>query len=164
MKMISFQQWVDSEGGQSACANRHGFPVASVGAWYRHERYPRPINQARILFCSENTVDLQALLTGFVEAKKSARGPVRHVQLKGCCLVNTLARLKQVFAELNIPAERANLHGERITARWSTTHVSVSEIRQAVLTLAESGKDYGDLQLIHIAIRDARTAALESLS
>jgi hypothetical protein len=161
--MLSFQQWVDSEGGQVACAVRYGFPVASLGAWYRLERYPRPSNQSRILLCSGNNVDLQALLQRFVEVHAPAANKTRRRLLKGCSLVNSVARLKQVFAELNIPESRANLHGERITARWSTTNVSVNEIREAVLALAESGKDCGDVQLIHTAIRDARSAALGRL-
>lgn len=161
--MVSFQEWVDSEGGQRKCAKRHGFPPASLGAWYRLERYPKPSSQARIQTCSKHSVDMADLLKRFVAANNNPLPKIAARRLKGSYLVSNLQRLKRVLAELGIPESRANLHGERITARWSTTNVSVSEVRQAVELLAMRNADYGDIQLIHKTIGEARSAALGRL-
>ncbi|MNT84478.1 hypothetical protein D3C72_2244920 [compost metagenome] len=85
-------------------------------------------------------------------------------RLTGSVFVRDVSRLKRLFVELNLPPERCNLLGERITARWAHTHVTVREVRSAVQLLANDGKDSGDLQLIHRAIAEARNTALGSLT
>lgn len=163
---MTLQDWVAKHGGQRTCAAKFNFPNSSLGAWCRSERYPTPANQKRLIECSDNEIDFYALLQEFV-AKRSAAGQVitRDTRrLTGSILVKNLARLKRVFQEMNLPAERCNLHGDAITARWSHTHVTVCEVRGAISMLVASGKDSGDLLLIHKTIAESRNAALGRLN
>ncbi|POZ13657.1 hypothetical protein C3Z09_22215 [Lelliottia aquatilis] len=153
-------------GGLRTCAAKFNFPNSSLGAWCRLERYPTPLSQQRLLECSENEIDFYALLQAFI-AKRSAEGQMSTPdtrRLTGSVLVKNLARLKRVFQEMDLPAERCNLHGEKITARWAHTHVTVCEVRDAIGVLVASGKDSGDLQLIHKTIAESRNAALGRLN
>ncbi|CAI2540237.1 Uncharacterised protein [Serratia ficaria] len=79
-------------------------------------------------------------------------------------MVRDLVRLKQIFDELQLPAHRCNLNGPGIVARWTTSNVTVQEVRNAVSALEEVGKDAGSVEAIHAAIRDARRDSLRGLS
>lgn len=163
---MTLQDWVTQHGGQRACAAKFNFSVSSLGAWCRAARYPTPASQQRLIECSDNQIDFRQLLQTFVAKKLEAyqnKEPVIR-RLTGSVFVRDISRLKDVFKELNLPPERCNLYGEKITARWAYTHVTVREVRSAVALLAKDGKDSGDLQLIHRAIAEARNAALGSLT
>ncbi|SUY95356.1 Uncharacterised protein [Citrobacter freundii] len=163
---MTLQDWVTKHGGQRACAAKFNFSASSLGAWCRAARYPTPASQQRLIECSDNQIDFQELLQAFV-AKKNASNQDKSPsdrRLTGSVFVRDVSRLKRLFNELNLPSERCNLFGERITARWAHTHVTVHEVRSAVAKLADEGKDSGDLQLIHRTIAEARNAALGSLT
>ena len=163
---MTLQDWVTLHGGQRACAAKFKFSVSSLGAWCRAARYPTPSSQQRLIKCSDNQIDFHELLKVFV-AKKNAntsnKAPTVR-RLTGSVFVRNVSRLKRLFVELNLPPERCNLLGEKITARWTHTHVTVNEVRSAVAKLADEGKDAGDLRLIHQTIAEARNAALGRLT
>lgn len=162
---MTLQDWVTKHGGQRACAAKFSFSVSSLGAWCRAARYPTPASQQRLIEYSDNQIDFQALLKTFVAKKNDAvegNDPIVR-RLTGSVFVRDISRLKQLFKELKLPPERCNLLGEKITARWAHTNVTVREVRCAVAKLADEGKDSGDLQLIHRAIAEARNTALGSL-
>lgn len=163
---MTLQDWVTLQGGQRACATKFNFPFSSLGAWCRAARYPTPANQQRLMECSDNQIDFQQLLQAFVAKKnESTQGkPTTDRRLTSSVFVRDVSRLKRLFIELELPPERCNLLGEKITARWAHTHVTVREVRSAVAKLADEGKDSGNLQLIHRAIAEARNAALGSLT
>ncbi|HGV4613916.1 TPA: hypothetical protein ACNG5W_005269, partial [Escherichia coli] len=73
------------------------------------------------------------------------------------------SRLKAVFSELGMPAERCNLRGPRFIARWKHSHVTVSEVRDAITVLELKNKDSSDIELIHKEISNARRSALGRL-
>lgn len=160
---MTFQEWVKEQGGQRACAKKHNFSFASIGSWFRLERYPKPTSQQRILECSAGRVDFLDLLKKHIE--KNSDGNIKTVQrrLKASVLVRDLARLKQVYDELGLPSHRCNLHGPKILARWENTHVTVDEVRRAVCELEDQGKDSGDIELIHKTVGEARKTALGRL-
>ncbi|MEI9745871.1 hypothetical protein [Enterobacter ludwigii] len=162
---MTLQDWVTQHGGQRACAAKFKFSVSSLGAWCRSARYPTPASLQRLIQCSNNQIDFQDLLQAFVAKKNEATQAGEPVvrRLTGSVFVSDVSRLKRLFIELELPPERCNLFGEKITARWTHTHVTVSEVRSAVAKLANEGKDSGDLQLIHRTIAEARNAALGSL-
>lgn len=163
---MTLQEWVLKHGGQRACAAKFNFSTSSLGAWCRAERYPTPVSQKRLIEYSDNQIDFSELLQTFVAKKAEAEPDNEPVirRLTGSVFVRDVTRLKRLFKELKLPAERCNLHGETITARWAHTHVTVHEVRAAVELLAKSGKDSGDLKLIHRTIAEARNAALGSLN
>ncbi|HAT7708276.1 TPA: hypothetical protein JAX41_004730 [Enterobacter roggenkampii] len=163
---MTLQDWVTQHGGLSACAAKFKFPVSSLGAWCRSIRYPTPASQQRLIECSDNQIDFRDLLQMFVTKKNEEaqdKSPAGR-RLTGSVFVRDISRLKRLFIELDLPPERCNLLGEKITARWTHTHVTVREVRSAVEKLASEGKDSGDLQLIHRTIAEARNAALGSLT
>lgn len=163
---MTLQDWVIKHGGQRACAAKFKFSASSLGAWCRFARYPTPASQQRLIECSDNQIDFQNLLKTFVAKKNEGsqtKSPVVR-RLTGSVFVRDISRLKRLFIELDLPPERCNLLGEKITARWAHTHVTVREVRSAVEKLVSEGKDSGDLQLIHRTIAEARNAALGSLT
>jgi len=162
---VTLQDWVTQQGGQRACAAKFNFPVSSLGAWCRADRYPTPVSQQRLIECSGDQIDFTHLLRAFVSKKSEAgRSKAEPRRLIGSVFVRDVPRLKRLFNELELPPERCNLLGEKITARWAHTHVTVREVRAAVAKLASTGKDSGDLRLIHQTIADTRNAALGSLT
>lgn len=163
---MTLQDWVKQNGGQRACAAKFKFSVSSLGAWCRSARYPTPASQKRLIDCSDNQIDFQDLLQTFVTKKHEGTPDQSAVarRLTGSVFVRDVPRLKRLFIELELPPERCNLLGEKITARWAHTHVTVREVRSAVEKLVSEGKDSGDLQLIHRTIAEARNAALGSLT
>lgn len=163
---MTLQDWVAKHGGQRACAAKFKFSVSSLGAWCRAARYPTPASQQRLIECSDNQIDFQELLQTFVAKKNESTQDKPHTdrRLTGSVFVRDVSRLKRLFIELDLPSERCNLLGEKITARWAHTHVTVREVRSAVAKLTNEGKDSGDLQLIHRTIAEARNAALGSLT
>ncbi|MCW7418950.1 hypothetical protein OHD37_25805 [Escherichia coli] len=62
-----------------------------------------------------------------------------------------------------MPAERCNLRGPRFIARWKHSHVTVSEVRDAIAVLELKNKDSSDIELIHKEISNARRSALGRL-
>lgn len=162
--MLSFQQWVDSEGGQRACSRKFGLSPASVGAWYRLERFPRSSSQSRILQCSGYQVDFTMLLWRFICANTGPETQPPRRFMKSNLLVTDIAGLKKVLAEFSIPVSRVDSVGLHLIAGWSVINVVVGEIRCAVQGLAETGQDAGDIQRIHAAILENRTVALRRLT
>lgn len=161
---MTLQDWVTEHGGQRACAAKFNFSASSLGAWCRSARYPTPASQKKLIECSGNRIDFQELLQAFIEKKDAAEeGKPVSRRLIGSVFVCDVSRLKRLFKELDLPPERCNLHGERITARWAHTHVTVREVRAAVAHLVKSGADAGDVLLIHRTIAETRNTALGSL-
>lgn len=157
---MTFQEWVKEQGGQRECARKHNFSFASIGSWFRLERYPKPASQQRILECSNGQVDFLDLLKKHIEKNKGVSTQTVQRRLKASVLIRDLARLIRVYEELGLPPHRCNLHGPKILARWETTHVTVGEVRRAVNELEDQGKDSGDLELIHKKVGEARKTAL----
>lgn len=162
---MTLQDWVTLQGGQRACAAKFNFPVSSLGAWCRAVRYPTPASQKRLMECSNNQIDFYELLQRFINKNCNSTSEKNTTRrLTGSIFVRDVPRLKRLFKELGLPPERCNLYGEQITARWSHTHVTVQEVRDAVQGLSGAGGDAGDLRLIHKTIAESRNAALGSLS
>lgn len=160
---MTLQEWVEQQGGVNKCSKQHGFTSSAIGAWCRLERFPRAAQQARIIKSSNGLVDVNALREAFLARQMGTTAPVRQRRLQGSLVVRNLERLKQVFDEQGLPRHRCNLNGPGLVARWSTTHVTVQEVRDAMQTLADDGRDAGSVEEIHTAIRDARKASLRSL-
>ncbi|HHL0959884.1 TPA: hypothetical protein ACQVH3_004658 [Serratia marcescens] len=160
---MTLQEWVDQQGGVVKCSKKHGFISSTLGAWCRLERFPRATQQARLLNSSKGLVDISALREAFLAKQVETTEPVRQRRLQGSLVVRSLERLKQVFDEQGLPRHRCNLNGPGLVARWSTTHVTVQEVRNAIQVLADEGRDAGRVEDIHAVIRDARKASLRSL-
>lgn len=165
---VRFQAWVDANGGQRDCAKKYGFPATSMGAWYRLERYPKLETQMLLRDYSDGQIDFQLLMTDFLKHKResssSAQSSLKSRRIKGHLVVNEVERLKRVFTELGLPAERCNLHGKQFISRWKQTNVTVREVRQAIAQLDDSGKDGANVELIHKSINAARREAIGRLS
>ncbi|MFW7204161.1 MULTISPECIES: hypothetical protein [Serratia] len=161
---MTLLEWVKQQGGIKKCSEKHGFTPSALGAWSRLERFPSPDNQARIIQASDGLVAINQMRELFLTKKNSSESSPRRRRLQGSLMVRNLARLKQVFDELQLPAHRCNLNGPGIVARWATTNVTVQEVRNAVSVLEEVGKDAGSVEEIHAAIRDARRDSLRGLS
>lgn len=160
---MTLQEWILENGGQRACAAKHKLPASSLGAWCRGSRFPLPANQQRLLECSDNKIDLTALLRRFLAKKAESPTPSPTRRLLGSLHVKDLSRLKRVFVEQDLSTDRCNLDGDHITGRWAHTHVTVDEVRLAMLSLRNKNKDPADVQLIHKTIAEARNAALGGL-
>lgn len=163
---MTFQEWVDENGGQVGVARQYEFNASLVGSWYRYERFPRADNLNLLIAYSEGKINVQQWAAEFAghQRKRNHNGVgVRQKRIKGNLAVNNLPRLKALFSELDIPAERCNLRGPRYLARWKHSNVTVLEVRNAISHLKETGKDAGDMDLIHKAISGARRAAIGRL-
>ncbi|OUE50292.1 hypothetical protein [Citrobacter amalonaticus] len=163
---MTFQEWVDENGGQIGIARHYEFNASLVGSWYRYERFPRTDNLNLLIAYSEGKINVQQWAAEFAEHRRKQRkdgAAVRQKRIKGNLPVNTLPRLKALFSELGMPAERCNLRGPRYLARWKHSNVTVLEVRNAIAHLEEIGKDAGDIDLIHKEINGARRAAIGRL-
>ncbi|KAF1366761.1 hypothetical protein [Yokenella regensburgei] len=164
---MTFQEWVDENGGQIGVARQYEFNASLVGSWYRYERFPRADNLNLLIAYSEGKINVQQWAAEFAEHQKKQRqhdgAAVRQKRIKGNLPVNTLPRLKALFSELGMPSERCNLRGPRYLARWKHSNVTVLEVRNAIAHLEEIGKDAGDIDLIHKEISGARRAAIGRL-
>lgn len=162
---MTFQEWVDRNGGQKGVAQSFSFGASLVGSWYRLERFPRTDNLTLLIAYSEGGIDVQQWAADYASRQKELRdgAVLRQNRIKGNLPVNNLSRLKSLFSELGIPSERCNLHGPRFIARWKHSNVTVSEVREAVAQLSQKGEDSGDIELIHKAINSARRQALGRL-
>lgn len=162
---MTFQEWVDENGGQIGVARKFGFTSSLIGAWYRFERFPRADNLTLLVAYSEGRINIQQWAADFAERQRqrSDGTSVRQNKIKGNLPVNCLSRLKAVFSELGMPAERCNLRGPRFIARWKHSHVTVSEVRDAIAVLELKNKDSSDIELIHKEISNARRSALGRL-
>ncbi|EJD6659797.1 hypothetical protein M0K31_RS21870 [Enterobacter cloacae] len=162
---MTFQEWVDENGGQTAVAKAFGFTTSQVGSWYRYERFPRTDNLTLLIAYSEGKINVQQWAADFAARSKELRDghAQRRNRIKGNLPVNSLNRLKALFIELGIPSERCNLRGPKFIARWKHSKVAVSEVRDAIAHLAVKGRDNGDIELIHKEINSARRSALGRL-
>ncbi|EGI5795716.1 hypothetical protein VS55_004741 [Salmonella enterica subsp. enterica serovar Othmarschen] len=162
---MTFQEWVDENGGQSAVAKAYGFTSSLVGSWYRFERFPRTDNLTLLIAYSDGEINVQQWAADFAARSKDLRdgNTQRQNKIKGNLPVNSLSRLKAIFVELGIPSERCNLRGPKFIARWKHSKVAVSEVRDAVINLTDKGRDNGDIELIHKEINSARRSALGRL-
>ncbi|WP_261154657.1 hypothetical protein [Serratia ficaria] len=162
---MTLLEWVKQQGGIKKCSEKHGFTPSALGAWSRLERFPNPDNQARIIKVSGGSVAINQMRELFLSKKNESEIKTpRRRRLQGSLMVRDLVRLKQIFDELQLPAHRCNLNGPGIVARWTTSNVTVQEVRNAVSALEEVGKDAGSVEAIHAAIRDARRDSLRGLS
>ncbi|EMP7139242.1 hypothetical protein ROV06_004959 [Serratia marcescens] len=162
---MTLSEWVKQQGGIKKCSEKHGFSPSALGAWSRFERFPNPDNQERIIEATGGQVALNQMRESFLSNKKDSEIKTpRQRRLQGSLVVRHLGRLKKIFEELELPAHRCNLNGPGIVARWTTTNVTVQEVRNAISTLEEVGKDAGSVEEIHAAIRDARRDSLRGLS
>lgn len=162
---MTFQEWVDENGGQSAVAKQYGFAASLIGGWYRLERFPRAENLTLLIAYSEGQINVQQWAADFAERTKELRSgeAPRLNKIKGNLPVNNLSRLKAIFTELGLPSERCNLRGPKIVARWKHSKVSVCEVRDAIAHLSDKGSDNADIELIHKEINCARRAAIGRL-
>lgn len=162
---MTFQEWVDENGGQSAVAKSCGFTSSLVGSWYRFERFPRADNLTLLIAYSDGKINVHQWASDFAGRSKVLRGGCtpRKNKIKGNLPVNSLSRLKAIFVELGIPSERCNLRGPKFIARWKHSKVAVCEVRDAVTNLTDKGRDNGDIELIHKEINSARRSALGRL-
>lgn len=162
---MTFQEWVDENGGQIGIARAYGFNSSLVGSWYRFERFPRTDNLTLLIAYSDGKINVQQWAADFAGRQKEQgnNSVTRQKKIKGNLPVNSLSRLKAIFVELGIPPERCNLRGPRFLARWKHSNVSVSEVRMAIALLNDQGKDNGDVELIHKEINKARKTALGRL-
>ncbi|STL58538.1 hypothetical protein [Escherichia coli] len=126
---------------------------------------PRADNLTLLVAYSEGRINVQQWAADFAERQRqrSDGTSVRQNKIKGNLPVNCLSRLKAVFSELGMPAERCNLRGPRFIARWKHSHVTVSEVRDAIAMLEFKNKDSSDIELIHKEISNARRSALGRL-
>lgn len=162
---MTFQEWVDDNGGQTGVARAYGFVTSLVGSWYRFERFPRTDNLTLLIAYSDGKINVQQWAADFAARQKERRDEPaqRQKKIKGNLPVNNLTRLKAIFSELGIPPERCNLRGPTYLARWKHSNVSVGEVRDAVAYLNGLGKDGGDIELIHKEINEARRTAIGRL-
>ncbi|EED9552706.1 hypothetical protein AAC73_005110, partial [Salmonella enterica subsp. enterica serovar Hadar] len=62
---MTFQEWVDENGGQSAVAKAYGFTSSLVGSWYRFERFPRTDNLTLLIAYSDGEINVQQWAADF---------------------------------------------------------------------------------------------------
>lgn len=157
------KKMIDDAGGPSAFAMAHGFPVSTVGMWYRGERFPSATHQARLNECTRAKIDFSDLLNLYLTKKTEPQQPHKARRIAANLLVNNLSRLKACFVELGLSPDRLNSHGDHYIARWQKTNVTVREFRDAVQALEESGADAGDIEQLHRTIYAARRESLRRL-
>ncbi|WP_258090797.1 hypothetical protein [Serratia liquefaciens] len=161
---MTLSEWVKQQGGIKKCSEKHGFSPSALGAWSRLERFPNPDNQERIIEATGGQVAINQMRELFLSSKNDSEIKTpRPRRLQGSLMVRDLGRLKKIFDELDLPAHRCNLNGPGIVARWATTNVTVQEVRNAVLALSDVGRDAGNVEEIHTAIREARRLSLRGL-
>lgn len=160
---MTFSELVESEGGIKAFATKHGFPISTIGMWYRSVRYPSPLFQRRLSQITDGQIDFDEMRDRHL-LKKAETPKNRGSKRLGSNLpICNLSRLKLCFREEDLPVERLGLHGDRIAAMWAINRVTVGEFRIAVSALAAQGKDTGDIEQINSAVGNARTESKRRL-
>lgn len=67
---MTFQEWVDENGGQIGVARKFGFTSSLIGAWYRFERFPRADNLTLLVAYSEGRINVQQWAADFAERQR----------------------------------------------------------------------------------------------
>ncbi len=82
---MTFQEWVDENGGQIGVARKFGFTSSLIGAWYRFERFPRADNLTLLVAYSEGRINVQQWAADFAERQRqrSDGTSVRQNKIKG---------------------------------------------------------------------------------
>ncbi len=86
---MTFQEWVDENGGQIGVARKFCFTSSLIGAWYRFERFPRADNLTLLVAYSEGRINVQQWAADFAERQRqrSDGTSVRQNKIKGISLL-----------------------------------------------------------------------------
>lgn len=157
-----FKELINQAGGPSAFAVKYGFPISTVGTWYRADRFPSALNQARLSECLGVEINFAEIRELYLQ-KKLARNLSRTRRLSETTLINSLERLKRCFSEMEFSPDRLNLHGADLVARWELANVTVKEFRSAVSILKRKGQDAENITLLHNTVNAMRRESLRRL-
>lgn len=157
-----FKELIDLAGGPSAFAIKYGFPISTVGTWFRGDRYPSASSQARLSECTGIEINFSELRELYLQ-KRMVRKISKARRLSGSMMINSLDRLKRCFREQQLSTDRLNLHGSTLVARWKLANVTVKEFRGAVSILKNTGQDAENIILLHNTVNAMRRESLEKL-
>ncbi|MFT4274548.1 MAG: hypothetical protein QM578_26465 [Pantoea sp.] len=146
---MTLQEWIRSQGGQRECARKFNFPAASVGAWYRLERYPRPHTQQKLQQLAHGEIDFRKLMKEYLIAQRKRNEKC----LKITCCTNTLIRpdirselpLKHVLERSGMRPQQPEWQARIIYASWAGKEISTDEFRQVLNGIREKGEQLVDL-------------------
>lgn len=154
---MTLQEWIRSQGGQRECARRYELPPASVGAWYRLERFPRPHTQDKLQKFADGEIDFKKLMSDYLRNQEKIRKKVEASDVKTVpdMYGTPEESYRGLFDKEGVIPVQPEWQARIIYASWIGRKISCRHIQRAAQSLKNNRNAYIDLFALDEFISDS---------
>lgn len=144
---MTLQEWIRSQGGQRECARKYELPPASVGAWYRLERFPRPHTQDKLQKLADGRIDFKKLMNDYLRNQEKIRKKHEASDVKTVpdLYEKYEKSYRGLFEKEGVIPVQPEWQARIIYASWTGRNISSRHIRRAAQSLKNNQNAYIDL-------------------